>query len=149
MNRRILGDVASVALAIVALVSVGGLVVHEHEVASRVTEPHYLTFERHLLSDTLAMDGNGHWLGASGAKIKLVEFSDFQCPFCLKLDGILQELLSRHPGDVAILYRQFPLSIHRFARQAAIASECAADQHEFPGFASLLFAKHDSVGTLP
>jgi protein-disulfide isomerase len=92
----------------------------------------------------------GQWLGRSDAPVRIVEFSDFQCPFCARTHPVVEAVRRRHPGRVAVLYRHFPLdAIHPHARPAAVASECAAAQGRFGEFAALLFAGQDSLGVTP
>jgi protein-disulfide isomerase len=92
----------------------------------------------------------GQWLGRSDAPVRIVEFSDFQCPFCARTHPALEAVRRRHPDRVAVLYRHFPLdAIHPHARPAAVASECAGEQGRFGEFATLLFAQQDSLGAKP
>ena len=92
----------------------------------------------------------GQWLGRRDAPVRIVEFSDFQCPFCARTHPIVETIRRRHPDRVAVLYRHFPLdAIHPYARPAAVASECAAEQGRFGEFATLLFARQDSLGATP
>ncbi|MCK9360965.1 DsbA family protein [Patescibacteria group bacterium] len=68
-----------------------------------------------------------HALGASTAKISMITYSDFQCPFCARFVQDAKQLLGIFPQDVRYVYRHFPLSsIHPEAQKAAEASECAA-----------------------
>lgn len=67
--------------------------------------------------------------GQPGGKLVIVEFSDFQCPFCKQASGPIAELLKKYPQDVVIYYKHFPLSeIHPLAYKMAMASECARSQ---------------------
>jgi protein-disulfide isomerase len=68
-----------------------------------------------------------HVLGAANAKVTLIEYSDFQCPFCKQHEPSIEQALKDFPKDVRVVYRHFPLSsIHPYAEKAAEASECAA-----------------------
>jgi protein-disulfide isomerase len=67
--------------------------------------------------------------GASEGGITIVEFSDFQCPYCARAAQTIQDVVDKYAEDVRLVYVQFPLeSIHPWARSASIASLCAADQ---------------------
>lgn len=92
----------------------------------------------------------GHRIGRADAPVQIVEFSDFQCPFCARTQPVINAVQRRRPDRVAVLYRHFPLdAIHPHARPAAVASECAAAQGRFQRMADLLFARQDSLGTTP
>jgi predicted DsbA family dithiol-disulfide isomerase len=70
--------------------------------------------------------------GAEDAPVTLTVFSDYQCPYCVRAEPILAEVLARYPDDVRIAHRHFPLdSIHPFARPAAEAAMCADEQGRF------------------
>lgn len=71
-------------------------------------------------------------LGPAGAPVTIVEFSDYECPFCAAAEPIMQELLRRYPTQVRLAYRDLPLTnIHPYAATAAHAARCAADQGQF------------------
>jgi protein-disulfide isomerase len=91
----------------------------------------------------------GQRIGPADAKLVLVEFSDFQCPYCKQVHDDLEAIRARHPDEVAILYRHYPLdAIHPHARSAALASECAAAQGHFEAFHDAVFERQDSIGTI-
>jgi protein-disulfide isomerase len=67
--------------------------------------------------------------GAKDAKVVIVEYSDFQCPFCKRgYDTIEQQVLKQYDGKVKFYFKSFPLSFHPWAQPAAIAAECAKMQ---------------------
>ncbi len=72
-----------------------------------------------------------HIRGNKSAKVTLIEYSDFECPFCLRHDATIKQVMKDYPNDVRIIYRHFPLSFHPEAQKAAEASECAAKQGKF------------------
>jgi protein-disulfide isomerase len=79
--------------------------------------------------------------GSPSAPVTMVEFADFQCPFCGRIEPTLNELLSKYDGKVQLAYRDFPLShIHPYAQKAAEASRCAGEQGKFWDYHGLLFA---------
>lgn len=68
-----------------------------------------------------------HAIGPKNAKVTLVEYSDFQCPFCQTFHPTLQAMKEKYGNDIRWVYRHFPLdAIHPDARPMAIASECVA-----------------------
>lgn len=72
-----------------------------------------------------------HIRGNPNAPVKIVEYSDTECPFCKRFHSTMQELMSTYgaEGKVAWVYRHFPLDqLHKKARKEAVASECAAEQ---------------------
>lgn len=78
---------------------------------------------------------NEHIIGSPSAPIVLIEYSDFQCPFCQVIYPTLKRIVSESNGKVAWVYRQFPLTtIHPQAAPAANASECIAAQLGNDGF---------------
>ena len=81
-------------------------------------------------------------LGPNDAPITIVEFSDFQCPFCRRFEqDTYQPLLDAYPGKIRFVYRNLPLtSIHPNAMPAAIASLCAKDQNAFWDYHDKLFS---------
>ena len=69
-----------------------------------------------------------HIKGAKDAKIVLVEYLDFECPFCKRFHFTMNKIVEEYEGDVAWVYRHFPLDVlhPKNARKAALASECVA-----------------------
>ncbi len=79
--------------------------------------------------------------GTADAPVTLVEFSDFHCPFCKRVQPTLTQVLEKYPGKVRLLFRHLPLdALHPQARNAAEASWCAQDQGKFWEYHDLLFA---------
>ncbi|HST58427.1 MAG TPA: thioredoxin domain-containing protein [Longimicrobium sp.] len=91
----------------------------------------------------------GNRMGPADAPVVIIEFSDFQCPFCKQARDLLVDLRQRYPGQVAVVYRHLPLATHRYAERAALASECAAEQGAFEAYHDALYARPDSIGVTP
>ncbi len=77
--------------------------------------------------------------GPKDAPITIVEFSDFECPYCGAAHDTVEQVMSTYAGKVRLVYRQFPLSFHPHAEKAAEASLCAADQGKFWEYHDVLF----------
>jgi protein-disulfide isomerase/copper chaperone CopZ len=86
-----------------------------------------------------------HVRGNFEAPITLVEFSDFECPFCERHYPTMNKILADYKGKVRLVYKHFPLSqIHPNAQKAAEASECAAEQGKFWEYHDKLFENQAS-----
>ena len=77
--------------------------------------------------------------GSASAPIEIIEFSDFQCPFCLRADPTVQQVLSTYGDRIRFVYRHYPLPNHPAARPAAEAAACANEQGKFWQFHDALF----------
>jgi protein-disulfide isomerase len=93
--------------------------------------------------------GKGVPLGSPSAQVQLIEFADFECPFCGNFHKTLKALQLRYPSQVSLTYMHFPLPGHRFAVPAARVAECAADQGRFEPMYDHLFDEQDSFGLKP
>ena len=79
--------------------------------------------------------------GAENARVTVVEFSDFHCPFCRRVQPTLNQLLAKYPNDVRLVYKHMPLDqLHPQARRAAEASWCAQQQGKFWEYHDQLYA---------
>lgn len=79
--------------------------------------------------------------GAAAAPVVIVEFSDFQCPYCRSVAPTLKALIAKYAGRVSLAYRDYPLrEIHPQAQQAAEAARCAGEQGKFWEYHDLLYA---------
>lgn len=83
--------------------------------------------------------------GPKDAPVTIAVFSDYQCPYCGRLDTLLKQVLEKNPRIVKIVFKNFPLKFHAFAKNAAIAALAANDQGKFYEFHEKLFA---SISTL-
>jgi protein-disulfide isomerase/uncharacterized membrane protein len=100
------------------------------------------------------VSSSSHVKGAPQAAVSIVEFSDFQCPFCVQAWRDLGDLVRSRP-DVSLAFRHFPLdtscnphlqhSVHPDACLAACAAECAAQQGRFWEYHDILFANHEHL----
>ena len=83
--------------------------------------------------------------GNKSAKVTITEFSDFQCPYCSRLQPTLKDVLKAYPNDVKIVFKDFPLSFHKEARNAAKAARAAGEQGKYWEMHDLIFANFSKV----
>ena len=79
----------------------------------------------------LPVEAKGPGRGAEKPKVTIVMWSDFQCPYCVRAEPTLTQLLATFPNDVRVVFRHFPLNFHEHAMPAAEASACADEQGQF------------------
>jgi protein-disulfide isomerase len=89
--------------------------------------------------------GNAPQIGAKEPKITLIEFSDFQCPYCSRAKGTVDELLKTYKDDLQVAFRNYPLPFHNNAMPAAIAAQAAAEQGKFWQMYDKLFANQQAL----
>jgi protein-disulfide isomerase len=77
--------------------------------------------------------------GTASAKVEIVEFSDFQCPYCQRVAPVLKQLMAKYGDRVKLVWKDFPLPSHPDARPAAEAALCANDQGKFWAYHDKLF----------
>lgn len=96
------------------------------------------------------VSASDHILGNKNAQIFLIEYSDFECPFCKRFHPTTKQILDAYKDTVAIVYRHFPLSFHANAQKEAEASECAAElggNDAFWKFTDAIYDRTTSNGT--
>lgn len=84
-------------------------------------------------------------VGNPNAPIKLIEFSEFQCPFCKRARPTIEKILSTYKDNIYYVFRDFPLSFHKEAKGAAIAANCAHDQGKYWDFNKKLWDIQSSL----
>jgi protein-disulfide isomerase len=85
--------------------------------------------------------------GPSNAPIVMIEFSDFQCPFCQRAEPTVEQVLKTYGDKIRFVYRHFPLPNHPNARPAAEAAACAEEQGKFWQYHKELFANSSKLST--
>ena len=95
----------------------------------------------------ITINNNDHIRGDKNAPVTLVEFSDFQCPYCKRFHPTMQKVMAEYAGQVRWIYRHFPLGFHQNAQKSAEASECAGEQGKFWKFVDKAFENSQPDGT--
>ncbi len=83
--------------------------------------------------------------GPANAPVTIVEFSDFQCPFCGRLTPTIKQVEDKYGDKVRVVFRQYPLPFHQNAQKAAEASLCAADQGKFWELHDAMFSNQSEL----
>jgi protein-disulfide isomerase len=144
--KNVLSNVVSVSLVLCAF-AVTATAVHREFFVNAASGPPIADVSPQRVDNWGELASAGHRMGPATAPVTIVEFSDFQCPFCAKAEPALDELRHRHPNRVSILYRHFPLNgIHDQARPAALAAECAGAQGRFEQYHMALFNAQSELG---
>lgn len=104
--------------------------------------------EKNVYVPTITEDD--HIRGDKEAEISLIEYSDFECPFCRLFHATSKQILDTYNGKVNLVYRHFPLSFHQNAQKEAEASECANElggNVKFWEYTDMIFERTTSNGT--
>ena len=101
-----------------------------------------------VVGDVKAVTSDDHVQGPSNAALTLIEYSDFQCPYCSRFHPTMLQLMAdpAYKGKIRWVFRHFPLSFHPNAVPAANAAECASEQGKFWEYADGLFNAQDQEG---
>lgn len=90
-------------------------------------------------------DAEHPWAGASSPLVTIVVFSDYQCPYCERLNSSMISLLQRYPQQLRVVWRQFPLAFHPDAKLASSVALAAHEQGQFAVMHEWLFANSRSL----
>jgi protein-disulfide isomerase len=140
-------DIALTAILVACALVTTGLVIRREFFAPQTMgaateKPRFVEKWRSHLSD-------GVMLGSTQAPVQIIEFADFECPFCANFHKTLKTVEQKYPGKIAVSFVHFPIPGHRFAEPAARAAECADDQSHFAQMQDELFANQNSFGLKP
>lgn len=101
--------------------------------------------EKKLEPVRIEVAATGPAKGPANAPVTIVEFSDFQCPFCSRLTPTLKQIEEKYGDKIRVVFRQYPLPFHQNAQKAAEASLCAADQNKFWEMHDAMFANQQAL----
>jgi protein-disulfide isomerase len=121
-------------VGIVAAVAIGG-----GAALYRAKRPRPLTIPKERIASSATESGGVHMLGPADAPVTLEEYGDFQCPPCGKLSEPINEIQHDYNRQVRLIFRNFPLVNHQYAREAAYAAEAAGLQDRFWQMHDLLY----------
>jgi protein-disulfide isomerase len=99
------------------------------------------------VGEVKAVTKDDHIRGKADAKVTLIEYSDFQCPFCQRFHPTMQQVIQEYGDKVRWVYRHYPLSFHPEANPSANAAECASEQGKFWEYGDALIANQTTLGT--
>ncbi len=151
----IIGMAFAAVFAVVALVFIwqvfsyyrlikSGAIINLPQYSSRLTLGNVRERAAPPVADVVTADDPS--IGPADAKVTIVEFADFQCPFSREAFTAVRQVLAEFPNDVRLIYRDFPLdAIHPLARNAAKAADCAAVQGKFLPMHDKLFQNADAL----
>ncbi len=91
------------------------------------------------------VEAKGPSKGPNDAKVTIIEFSDFQCPFCSRAAVTVDQVMEQYAGKVKLVFRHFPLEFHEKAPKAAEAALCANEQKKFWEFHDVLFKNQEKL----
>ncbi len=83
--------------------------------------------------------------GKENAPVTIAIFDDYQCPYCARLEPLFRELMNKYPDDVKVVIKNFPLSMHPYARKAAQAALAADRQGKYSEFHEKLFENYKDL----
>jgi protein-disulfide isomerase len=83
--------------------------------------------------------------GPRDAAVTIIEFTEYQCPYCKHGAPTMDALVAKYDGAVRVITKDYPLSFHEHARSAAIAGHCAAEQASYNNFADLMFENQPNL----
>ena len=86
-----------------------------------------------------AVTDSDHYKGDKNAKVVLVEYTDFECPYCVRHHETIKKIIEAYGNKIKYVQRHFPLSFHANAQKAAEAAECAGEQGKYFEIGDLLF----------
>jgi len=89
--------------------------------------------------------GTSPIMGPKDARVTLVVFSDFQCPYCSREFPVVEQLMKKYPNDLNVVYKHFPLRSHKFAVPAAIAALAAAKQGKYLELSREMYKNYRSL----
>jgi len=98
-----------------------------------------------VIPDAREVPTKGPSKGNPNAPVTIVEFADFECPFCSRAQATVDRILETYGDDIRYIFRDFPMPFHSFAQKAAEAAHCAGEQGKYWEMHALLFENSDAL----
>lgn len=118
-------------------------------IADAAQAPTPITISEALEDTSVLYRDDAATAGPADAVVHLVEFSDFECPYCAKFAVVIQELKEAFPNDLRVTFRNYPLSFHPNARLISRMAVCANEQRNFWPFHDMAFAEQRTLNAEP
>lgn len=150
MTLRQIASATSTALIVSSALLVAGLVVRREIIGANTQTNDRVAqaLEPRRIADWERLLHGGHLIGSPTARVKVVLFSDYQCPGCRLADADMRAALEANESNLAVVLRHYPLANHAYAVEAALASECAAKEEMFEAYHERLFLEQQWIGVL-
>lgn len=145
--RKVASDFGNVVLVACAVI-VTALVVKTYLLGTSRGRPPAIRMAPDRYSNWQPFMGGGSVIGDTTSPLEVVVYSDFECPACKVLSEELRARRKAANPPFKTTYKHLPLTSHRFAEKAAIASECAARQNRFEAMHDVLFANQRQIGVV-
>jgi thiol-disulfide isomerase/thioredoxin len=139
--RELVADVVTIGLAIPA-VFLAGFLVWERTLGGQPDFPRRNLVNREI-PEWEDVVREGRRIGPERASVTVVVFGDYECPFCKKADQALRALAEEYPGEIAVVFRHYPLKAHGNAYPAARVADCGARHGRFEAVHFHLFDASD------
>lgn len=94
------------------------------------------------------LDLKGYHIGSVDAPIQIIEFFDYECPYCLEVNLTLHRMAEKYVNQISVVYEHFPLEIHEHAFEAAVAAECGRLGNRFEEYHSQLFSNQKKLDSI-
>lgn len=150
MDRKAnLSSIFTVILVLCAMLTTGLVIRHEFYGGARLGSRSPANTAPIFVPEWQSDQKVGIRVGSASAPVQLLEFADFECPFCGKFHKVFKEIERKHPNQVSLTFIHFPIPGHRFALLAARVAECAGDQGKFDAIYDELYGEQDQFGLKP
>jgi protein-disulfide isomerase len=146
IKRFQFADVLAVT-SVLCAITVTGIVLVRHFRPNAASLSQIAMSAPERVADWELISSVGESRGATAPVVTIVEFADFECPYCKRFaEGVLDEALAKYPDKVKHVFRHWPLPSHRFAYPSARAVLCAREQGRFWEMHHELYGLQDSLG---